>query len=75
MLDNMGQMYYLLFNDKEKAKPYFEKAHTIKPSQIDTLYFLSRYDIENGDTKAAIEKLTAALDGVFSPPTIKTGRK
>ena len=67
VLDNMGQMYYLLFNDKEKAKPYFEKAHKIKPSQIDTLYFLSSYDIENGDTKAAIEKLTAALDGVFSP--------
>ncbi len=53
--------------DKEKAKPWFEKAHKIKPEQIDTLYFLSRYDLEAGNTAAALEKLETALDGRFSP--------
>jgi tetratricopeptide (TPR) repeat protein len=66
-LDNMGQLYYRLLNDKEKAKPYFDKAHEIKPSQIDTLWFLSRYDLEKGDTKAALEKLQTAAEGRFSP--------
>ena len=66
-LDNMGQLYYRLLNDKEKAKPYFDKAHEIKPSQIDTLWFLSRYDLEKGDTQAAIEKLETASEGRFSP--------
>ncbi len=66
-LDNLAQTYYRLVGDKEKAKVYFEKAHAIKPGQIDTLYFLSRYDLDAGDTKAAIEKLETALEGRFSP--------
>ena len=67
VLDNMGQTYYRLGNDKEKAKPYFEKAHDIKPGQIDTLYFLAQYDIEAGNRDAAREKLETALEGRFSP--------
>lgn len=66
-LDNLGQVYYRLLNDKEKAKEYFDKAYAIKDSQIDTLYFLSRYDLEKGDNDAAAEKLETALDGRFSP--------
>ena len=66
-LDNMGQIYYRLLGDKEKALEYFTKAHEIKPSQIDTLWFLSRYDVEAGKTADAIEKLETALDGRFSP--------
>ena len=66
-LDNMGQTYYRLLNDKEKAKPYFDKAIAIKPGQIDTLYFLAQYDIEAGDAGAAVEKLEKALEGRFSP--------
>lgn len=66
-LDNLGQTYYRLLNDKEKAKEYFEKAHEIKEMQIDTLYFLSRYDLEAGNKAAAIEKLEYALEGRFSP--------
>ena len=66
-LDNLGQTYYRLLNDKEKAKEYFLKAHEIKETQIDTLYFLSRYDLEEGNTEAAIEKLETALEGRFSP--------
>lgn len=67
ILDNLGQTYYRLLNDKEKARPYFEKAHQIKPSQIDTLYFLSRYDLEEGKKEEALEKLEEALEGRFSP--------
>ena len=66
-LDNLGQTYYRLLNDKEKAKEYFDKAHEIKDSQIDTLYFLSRYDLEAGDKAAALEKLKKAAEGRFSP--------
>lgn len=67
VLDNLGQIHYRLLEDKEKALEYFEKAHDLKPTQIDTLWFLSRYDLEKGDTQAAIEKLETALEGRFSP--------
>lgn len=66
-LDNLGQTYYRLGNDKEAAKPYFEKALEHRPGQIDTLYFLAQYDIEAGDKDAAKEKLNKALEGRFSP--------
>ncbi len=66
-LDNLGQTYYRLLDDKVKAKEYFDKAHEIKDTQIDTLYFLSLYDVEAGNKQAALEKLETALDGKFSP--------
>lgn len=66
-LDNMGQTWYLLGNDKARAKEYFDKAIALKPGQIDTLWFLSRYDLEAGDKAAALEKLEEAVDGRFSP--------
>lgn len=67
VLDNMGQYCYRLIGDKAQAKIYFEKAHAVKPGQIDTLWFLSRYDLEAGDKQAAINKLETALEGRFSP--------
>lgn len=66
-LDNLGQTYYRLLNDKETAKKYFDQAIAIKENQIDTLYFLSRYDLEAGDKIAAVEKLEKAAEGNFSP--------
>ena len=66
-LDNMAQTYYRVVGDKEKAKEYFDKALALKPGQIDTLWFLSRYDVESGDKAAAIEKLEKAMTGRFSP--------
>ena len=66
-LDNKGQYIYRVLGDKAAAKEWFDKAHEEKPGQIDSLWFLSRYDIENGDTEAAIEKLETALGGRFSP--------
>lgn len=65
--DNLGQLYYRLLDDKEKALEYFTKAYELKPGQIDTLWFLSRYDLENNDKEAAMDKLERMLEGHFSP--------
>lgn len=75
VLDNMGQTYYRLLNDKEKALTYFKKANELRPVQIDTLYFLAKYDIESGDTQAALEKINQALSGNFSPLNYATEDK
>lgn len=74
-LDNIGQTYYRLMNDKTQAKTYFDKAHEMKPGQIDTLYFLAQYDLEAGNRDAAREKLTEALKGRFSPLNYATREK
>ena len=66
-LDNMGQFLYRVKGDKEAAKEWFDKAIAIKDKQIDTLYFLSRYDEEAGNRAAALEKLEKAAEGRFSP--------
>jgi tetratricopeptide (TPR) repeat protein len=74
-LDNMAQTYYRLLGDKAKAKEYFEKALSIKPGQIDTLFFLAQYDIEAGKRESAKEKLETALKGRFSPLNFATKDK
>ena len=66
-LDNKGQFLYRIMGDKAAAKEWFDKAHEEKPGQIDSLWFLSRYDIENGDKEAVLEKLETAMEGNFSP--------
>ena len=66
-LDNKGQFLYRVMGDKAAAKEWFDKAHEEKPGQIDSLWFLSRYDLDNGNKAAAIEKLETALEGRFSP--------
>lgn len=66
-LDNLGQAWYRLGNDKEKAKEYFDKAHELKPGQLDTLYFLALYDLDAGDKDAAKEKIERLLQGKYSP--------
>lgn len=66
-LDNKGQFLYRVMGDKAAAKEWFDRAHEEKPGQIDSLWFLSRYDLENGDKAAALEKLSTALEGNFSP--------
>ncbi|MDO4838030.1 MAG: tetratricopeptide repeat protein [Clostridia bacterium] len=66
-LDNLGQTYYRVLGDKETALTWFTKALEQKPGQIDTLWFLSRYDVDSKDYAAAIAKLEKALEGRFSP--------
>ncbi|MEA4999821.1 MAG: tetratricopeptide repeat protein [Candidatus Limiplasma sp.] len=74
-LDNLGQVYYRLLYDHEAARTYFERAIALKPSQIDTLYFLAQLDIASGDHSAAKEKLEKALQGRFSPLNYATRDK
>lgn len=66
-LDNLAQTYYRVLGDKAAAREWFDKALAMKPGQIDTLWFLSRYDVEAGDNAAAIAKLEKSLEGRFSP--------
>ena len=66
-LDNMGQFLYRVRGDRAEAKSWFERALALKDNQIDTLYFLSRYDEEAGNREAALEKLEKAEKGRFSP--------
>lgn len=66
-LDNIAQTYYRVIGDRAAAKEWFEKAIALRPGQLDTLWFLSRYDVEAGDAAAALEKLEKALEGRFSP--------
>ena len=66
-LDNMGQTYYRLLGDKEAARPYFDKAIALKPSAIDTDYFLALYDIEAGDLDKARDRLEVSRKGLTSP--------
>jgi len=65
-LDNIGQFYYRVMGDKEKALEYFQKAIALRATQIDTLWFLSRYDVEAGKTRDAIQKLQTAARGNYS---------
>ena len=66
-LDNLAEFLYRVKGDKAAAKEWFEKAIATKENQIDTLYFLSRYDLEAGNKEAALEKLEKAAEGRFSP--------
>ena len=66
-LDNMGQWLYRVRGDKAAAREWFEKALKQKENQIDTLWFLSRYDLEAGDRAAARKKIETILEGRFSP--------
>ena len=74
-LDNLGQTYYRMLDDKDTARGYFEKALAIKPGQIDTLFFLAKYDIEAGSYDNAREKLNTALKGRFSPLNFASKQK
>ncbi|MDR2505014.1 MAG: tetratricopeptide repeat protein [Oscillospiraceae bacterium] len=66
-LDNLAQTYYRLLSDKASAKEYFDKAYKIKPTQVDTLYFLAMYDADDGNLDDAREKLETAGSGRISP--------
>ena len=61
--------------DPAAAKEWFDRAIALKPSQIDTLWFLSRYDVKEGKVSDAIEKLETALGGRFSPLNTVTKAK
>ena len=66
-LDNLGQFIYRVLENPAEARPWFDKALKLKDSQIDTLYFLSRYDEAEGNKASALARLEKALEGRFSP--------
>ncbi|MBQ6857845.1 MAG: tetratricopeptide repeat protein [Clostridia bacterium] len=66
-LDNLAQSYYRLKGDKKTARAYFEKAIKLKPSAIDTNYFLALYAAEEGHLEEARMHLAKARGGFFSP--------
>lgn len=66
-LDNLAQTYYRIAADKEEARTIFEQALVLKPTAIDTNFFLAQYDIEEGKFQEAREKLETAREGRFSP--------
>ena len=66
-LDNLAQFLYRVRGDKAAAKEWFDRAIAQKENQIDTLWFLAQYDLENGDRDAAVKKLQLAAAGRFSP--------
>ena len=71
-LDNYAQFLYRCDGDEEAARPWFEKALAIKDTQIDTLWFLSRYDLKEGKRQQAIQRLEQASKGRFSPLNFAT---
>ena len=65
VLDNLGQLY-LNMGETEKALGYFERAHEIKPKQVDTLYYLSKIYHDTGRDDEAKKLLDIALTGNYS---------
>ncbi len=74
-LDNLAQTYYRLGNDKDAAKPLFEKALSYKEDAIDTNYFLALYDIEAGNFEEAAKKLDICAKGNPSPLNYATAER
>lgn len=66
-LDNLAQFLYRVRGDKAGAREWFDKALAEKENQIDTLWFLSRYDLEAGRRDKAVERIEKILEGRFSP--------
>lgn len=67
-LDNLGEFLYRVRGDAEGAREWFDKAIAIKPGQIDTLYFLSRYDLAEGNKAEALKKLEQIAEaGRYTP--------
>lgn len=65
IVDNLGQVLYRT-GEIEEAEKMFEKALSIKPTQFDTLYFLSRIRISQDRVEEAKKMLDTALDKTYS---------
>ncbi len=65
ILDNVGQVYYRL-GEREKAYEYLLKAIEKKPYQVDTLYYLTKLNQEDGNIEKAKEYIETAVSGNFS---------
>lgn len=65
ILDNMGQLYYAM-GDPDKAYEYFSRAYREKPTQVPTLYFIAKINLERGNHEKARQFIDKCLEGNFS---------
>ena len=65
VVDNLGQVLYRT-GEMEEAEKMFEKALSIKPTQFDTLVFLSRIRIAQGRADDARTMLDTALNKTYT---------
>lgn len=64
-LDNLGQLYYHM-GEKDKAYEYFAHAFREKPTQVPTLYFIAKINLERGNKEKARQFIDKCLEGNFS---------
>lgn len=64
-LDNLGQLA-LAKGRRDEAKKWFLKAVSIKPGQVDTLYYLALLAYEDSDAATAREYINRALSAKYS---------
>ncbi len=74
-LDNMGQTYYRLLDDKEEAENWFRSALERKPNAIDSNYFLACIEGARGEKDSALKRLDIAAEGNTSPLNYATYEK
>lgn len=65
ILDNMGQLYYFM-GEHDKAYEYFAKAYTTKPTQVASMYYIAKINLERGNLEKAEAFIDACKDGNFS---------
>lgn len=64
-LDNLGQLYYHM-GDPDKAYDYFARAYREKPTQVPTLYFIAKINLERGNKEKARQFIDKCMEGNFS---------
>ena len=65
VLDNMGQLNYFM-GDHDKAYEYFAKAYKQKQTQVATMYYIAKINLERGNLEKAEAFAKASLEGNFS---------
>ena len=65
ILDNMGQLNYFM-GDHDKAYEYFAKAYKQKPTQVASMYYIAKINLERGNLEKAEAFANACMEGNFS---------
>ena len=61
----MGQLHYFM-GDPDKAYEYFSRAYAAKPSQVATLYYIARINLERKNYEKAQAFIDRCVEGNFS---------
>ena len=65
ILDNMGQLYYFM-GKHDEAYEYFAKAYKQKQTQVASMYYIAKINLERGNLEKAEAFIDACSDGNFS---------